>query len=227
MAVCVMSLMGFMGVASAAAALPEFSTKDKEKVPLIGTPVHFESGELRWKVNGEEYSCEGGVAKSGTIIGAKEISATLRFTHCKNKAGETCSSPEKEKLGAGVTESATLDGTLFYLNKSKKEVGMYLQAASNKEGEHSAAFMTCEWGSGTTTFDGCVAFKVTPINTIVHANKEYFTVDAEPATEVESEGSKFECRVKVGGLNAEFATSTRLYPGIEKGYEEGNLEIQA
>lgn len=114
-------LLGTLASA-ASAALPEFSvSKYPDAVKLSGGHATL-LGSL------EAYSCTSSLG-SGKITGPKEVEFTVTFNNCANEVAQ-CYTKSK---GSGKLESVSLKGTLGYISKEAKTVGIVLNEQKSKE----------------------------------------------------------------------------------------------
>lgn len=126
--------------ASASAALPEFATGPGEK--LTETKYKMREG-LPWTgwetTQGDTFACsdQGAAGKStfeGSFLGPKTVSGKFVFTRCSLG----CKSE-----GAKLEEIATveLEGTLVYISKATKKVGITFKP---KSGKYLTKFKYCD-----------------------------------------------------------------------------------
>ena len=142
--------MSAVAAASASAALPEFS---KTKVKVTGKSG---AGTLE-TVTGTKVTCTGGTS-SGEITAEKTVSKTLViFTGCAS-SGFKCST---SGAASGELKTKELTGTLGYLTKSTKEVGLDLKPASGTE----FIEFECAGGIVKVKVTGSVICPLTPVNT--------------------------------------------------------------
>jgi hypothetical protein len=157
MAIALAATLALTVAASASAALPEF-------VPRSGIfPYHF-SGENGQQVQFEsekstyKYACLGAKI-SGEITSSKEVKNVVEeFRNC-NTSPLSC-----ENNGAKGIKSVILHGTLGYVNKANKEVGLKLIGTEKTGEEPLYAELNCGF-SGKEYLRGKLIAKVTPLNT--------------------------------------------------------------
>jgi hypothetical protein len=142
-----------IGAQAASAALPEFRTG--------GAAVSFTStsgaGTLE-TVGGRTVRCNTD-SNEGEVANAKEArNVVVRFFNCTAEGG---------LLNCGEIVTNPLNGTLYYLDKAKTEVGLDLEPES---GGNFTTF-TCNGPFGieeTLSVTGSVVGKITPINTLTN-----------------------------------------------------------
>ncbi|HEY2141261.1 MAG TPA: hypothetical protein VGG98_04295 [Solirubrobacteraceae bacterium] len=142
------ALLAALGAASASAALPEFTAGGKFPITLSGSGTQPFIEEL----GGAEYQCEGGTGSTitGTISGPKEVSNILiKFPRCAS----WCRTVATEAF-----ETKALTGTLAYINKSQKTVGLLLHGVS--EPLAKCTF----WSGASTVIGGSIIGQVSPVN---------------------------------------------------------------
>jgi hypothetical protein len=152
-------VLGAIAVSQASAALPEF----------VGpAPVPFTSklkASTLETVGGLKVTCTAG-ADTGEVTGPKTLTIAIVFTGCQLN-GLPCSSLRS----AGVIETSTLSGTLGYIKKAKKQVGVDLLSPAG------GPFMTFTCGEDLqVAVFGSVIGKVTPVNKLVLPPKKHFTL---------------------------------------------------
>ncbi len=108
------AMLGAIGASAASAAPPEF----------VGPmPLGFESkltASTLETVGGLKVTCTAGV-NSGQVTGSKTLTVEMRFTGCMLN-GIPC----RSSSAANEIETSVLTGTLGYINKAKKQVGLDL-----------------------------------------------------------------------------------------------------
>jgi hypothetical protein len=156
----------------------------EERKPACSAEEHeiFFTGETPTKVE-----CENEV-NHGEISGTKEVkNVSVTFHGCKALGTVPCSNSNAE----GEIKVNTLKGTLGYINKSTKEVGVLLEPAT-KKGEF--AKFTCLSGALSTVVgmgnskEGCayplnacggdgIISPITPINQMTSKFTQVFTIN--------------------------------------------------
>jgi hypothetical protein len=106
--------MSVGGTAAALAALPEFSGTFPTTETSSPINVAFEA------TSGDTLKCEGSNAAFGEITGSKTITQSWDLRHCAI-AGAKCSSAGAAE---GEVQIKSITGTLVYLSKTSKEVGI-------------------------------------------------------------------------------------------------------
>jgi hypothetical protein len=138
--------------ASASAALPEFTGSFPNTVTFAGShEVTLES------VEGTDWITCQTTTGSGSITGAKALTATLTFKNCVDRVRRECNEIKTEALKS----------SLVYIAKASKEVGIDFNQQTGQP--VFASFICTEGGSGlgsihVTVRDGVVA-QVTAVNT--------------------------------------------------------------
>ncbi len=132
--------------------LPEFVLPEGETLPatLEGAFPSVKSSLDNY--GNEPQSCSGAKVK-GAIASAKALSLTLEFEKCVRKEGLKCKTAGAE---AGL-ELLPGSGGLVYLDKAKKEVGIFLTL-------NETVKIECEEGE-KLELRGTVLIPVTPVNT--------------------------------------------------------------
>ncbi len=149
--------MGALASASASAALPEFS-------PAKGVTLTGTSGKavLETLGGGTKVECSGG-SSGGEITGEKTVSKVkITFTGCKS-AGFACTSGSDP---SGTLLTNELTGTLGYISKANKEVGILFKPTTGKE----FIEFNCVGGIVKVKVLGLLICPITPVNLVV---KEY------------------------------------------------------
>jgi hypothetical protein len=144
-AVAVLAL-GAIGASTASAALPEF-------VP--GPPSGMESTIKKVKfqtVGGTLVTCKHG-ADGGSMTGPKTLSMKLFLFEC-SIPGALCTTAGKP---VGEIETSSLLGTLGYIKKPMKTVGLDLASGL-------APFMVFECGATPFVVEGSVIGRISPVN---------------------------------------------------------------
>ena len=132
---------------TAAAALPGFVGPMPQS---FGSKLKASTLET---VGGLKITCTGGT-DSGQLTGPKALTDTIRFTGCILN-GLICTNGRV----AGEIETFPLNGTLGYINKAKKQVGLDLAQPAG------LAFMSFECAEDLrVVVKGSVIGKITPIN---------------------------------------------------------------
>jgi hypothetical protein len=136
--------------ASASAALPEFKTS---------TQIRGTGGEVLFEQSGTgEWTCTSTSLKGSETGGTKTASLTITFKGC-TFGSEQCGNP----ASSGTFTTDTLTGTLGYVNKSTKAVGLSLKGAA---GETYAEY-ECESARGAkthVTLSGSLIGALTPVD---------------------------------------------------------------
>jgi len=139
--------------ASASAALPEFVPGHLSKFPI---PIELKSNGLTPGLledsGGFKFGECRGVAAKGEITGAKAVPLTLEVENCAKLSLGSCTSVGSP-IGVQVFAG---NGTLVYINKATKQVGVALKL---NEGH-----ILCGSGYEVAT-KGTVVIPITPINT--------------------------------------------------------------
>jgi hypothetical protein len=152
----VLALAG-AGASAASAALPEF-------VP--GAPAGLESTMKTIKletIGKVRVTCKHG-GDGGSMTGPKTVSVKLFLIEC-SIPGALCTSPG---AAPGNIETATLTGTLGYIHKAMKVVGLDLTSPS-------APFMVFNCGATPFVVEGSLIGHITPINKLL-APGEFFAL---------------------------------------------------
>ncbi len=124
--------LGAVGAASASAALPALFNASKEEVKSVKFTGSGQTVQLTWQ-KGAIMTCEKVSELNGEFINAKEVrKARVKIEGCISGGG-TCGN--EGKLSTKVT-SELLKGTLGYINSSKHEVGLRLEAEAETEKEN-------------------------------------------------------------------------------------------
>jgi hypothetical protein len=157
--VVLVGALGAIGVSQASAALPEF----------VGpTPLPFTSklkASTLETVSGLKVTCTAGI-DSGEVTGAKALTLSIVFTGCELN-GLPCSSSRV----AGAIETSTLMGTLGYIKKAKKQVGVDLSSPAG------GPFMTFTCGEDlSVAVFGSAIGKIAPVNKLLLPPKKHFTL---------------------------------------------------
>lgn len=161
-------------VASASAALPEFEPVGKK------FPVKFKSksgaGTLE-TVGGRLISCTADT-NVGEHTGAKALIVVVTFTGCTTKFLGITLNCQTAAAKKGEIITKELEGTLGYINKAAKEVGVALKP----KGGGNFVNLECE-GIGIEV-RGSVIGVVTPLNKLVKTT-EHFTLTFSQAKGVQ------------------------------------------
>jgi hypothetical protein len=120
--------MSVVAVGSASAALPEFLNAKKEAVKSPVTFTGESSGTAISFQSGGEFACTHW-SISGELINSKEVRHTVVKWECGGLPF-VCGQHETNKW-----TSEALKGTIGYINKEHKEVGLELQAEAETEVE--------------------------------------------------------------------------------------------
>lgn len=174
--VALIAVFALAGVASASAsaALPEFRTGPGEQLP---TSYSGTSASATWKLPNATFKCTTSTI-SGTITTAKTTTGTiLVFNGCKVE-GKTCRSEGSENNEQIRTE--LLDGTLVYLSKTAKTVGIDYKAHT---GSAIIKKLHCFGGFGEVR--GSIAMPIISVNKLataftltVHAKSEEYETES-------------------------------------------------
>jgi hypothetical protein len=147
------AVFAFAAVASASAlaALPEFIPSEGAKWPITMEGSAATASGRFDTINGHNWECSGNRVK-GEITAAKALSATLELTNCSNlnEGGFQTG----EEVGTVVLSGK---GTLVYLNKAEKKVGIL--------DEIPATEIRSEGGQVNIHVRGKLLIPITPINT--------------------------------------------------------------
>lgn len=148
--------LGMLASASASAALPEFSLRVRETFPVSYSGT---GGSAFWESSGYEFTCTT-TTMTGTIAGAKTVTGTtLIFNGCKVE-GKKCRSEGSENNEQIRAEH--LAGTLVYLSKTAKTVGIDFKPETGEFFTH----LTC-FGGGSKV-RGSVIMAITSVNTLAN-----------------------------------------------------------
>jgi hypothetical protein len=151
---------------TATTAKPEFTPGAGAKLPML----YLDSfGEGAWRAgSGLQWNCSSG-GMSGEITGAKStIRSTVTFTGCRGQA-LACRSEGSEN--AEEIKTQTLKGTLVYISKAEKKVGILFEPASGT----TIAKLICSDGAAGGV-KGSILMRIAPINVLA----ESFTLEAAP-----------------------------------------------
>ena len=150
-ALCGLCVLG--GAASASAALPEF-------LPATGTFLSTSSSGTLETASGNKVECSSDTDK-GSITGAKAVGGVLvTFSGCKAIIGILKPSCNTAGSSKGVIETKELSGTLGYINKTSKSVGLSLKPTTGP------LFVEFECtGLAINKVRGALIGRVNPINT--------------------------------------------------------------
>jgi hypothetical protein len=202
--------------ASASAALPEFGGST--------FPVQYtfsSSGGVTFKATdaGSYVICTGGTAE-GEITGAKTLTARFDFKGCyyadNEGGGMACTT---KGASVGEIKSESLKGSLVYISKANKEVGIvfnpYEQAKELKEivppSTFAASFVCAERGApsiGIAIRNG-VTVPVTSLNTLTKSYTLKFAVSENkqvPAEYENAAGEKVRNLLETSFREESFAT---------------------
>jgi hypothetical protein len=136
-------VLSALAASSASAALPEF-------IPRKGVKFTSSKGTLLIQKEGVPYAnCPNG-SITGEIVGAKEIRAHLKYEY-----GETCGL-FCENLRP-TFESRELKGTLGYITKAKREVGIHFAPVEEP-------FAKCEHAGYFGTLTGSFVSQIEGVN---------------------------------------------------------------
>jgi hypothetical protein len=145
--------LGVVASASASAALPEIVPGAGVKFPIAveGASRNVAKVHLSQRNGSEPARCEG-VKFKGDITGAKAVSLTTEMTYC------TQDEPTRKCSTAGAAAGHVVlagTGTLAYINKASKVVGIVLTLPETE----------VECGGYAMLVKGSVIIPITPINT--------------------------------------------------------------
>jgi hypothetical protein len=188
--------------ATAASALPEYS---KFPVKFTGT-----SGTSVLKAGGTTVTCTSDTAE-GTIATATTTTSKVTYTKCTGPFSAECKSPGAK---GGEIKTAELTGTLGYLNKTKKEVGVLLKPKTGTN------FVTIECFGIKTETTGSIIGQVTPVNTKSTKSKLVFATKEGKQALTKFEGESGTNVLKAFGSEATLETTEEITAAEE-------LEIKA
>src|ERR1700689_257609 len=138
--------------ASAAAKAPIFAKSSG------GYPVKFSAGEEPegvWNTGNATFHCSRSRV-TGEITSEKKVTATIVFTECAS-GGSTCAN---EGGTGGEIKSNALEGTLVFISKATKTVGVVFKS---KPGGARVSRFRCAGSIGEV--QGSVIAAITPVNT--------------------------------------------------------------
>jgi hypothetical protein len=141
--------VSIVSVASASAALPEFTG------PFPKTFTSTSGKGALETVGGKTVTCTSDTTDEGKITGEKTATAVVLFSGCKSGI-VSCNSPGQ---AAGVIDTVPLTGTLGYISKAEKRVGLLLVPTT---GELFVEF-ECT-GFAKSKVKGAVIGELTPVN---------------------------------------------------------------
>jgi hypothetical protein len=155
---CVTGALAIFSVAatSASAALPEYSGPFPKPITSKSGPIVIET------VSGVKATCTRGT-NTGEITGPKTGTVTLRLVGCEVLNVLKCNSPG---AAPGEIVSSQLSSTLGYINKTKREVGVDLEAPAGTTAEF-------ECGTNHVVVSGSIIGKITPVNRKVKAGSPF------------------------------------------------------
>jgi hypothetical protein len=156
LALAAVCALGVVGLASASAALPEFTVKAPTKFPVA---FSGSSGSVRFTEpgGGGTYVCNSS-SISGQITGPKEVGkVVVKFSGCEGLY-TICNSHK----GTQAWETKELSGRIAYISKTGKTVGLLLEPATQ---------LVAGCGSGTEKLGyeeeivGSILGQISPLNT--------------------------------------------------------------
>ncbi|HXN37326.1 MAG TPA: hypothetical protein VN892_04755 [Solirubrobacteraceae bacterium] len=145
-------VLGAVASASASAALPEFVHGEGEAFPIS---LSFSSKSVSTVFEGPGFLSQpgcNGASFSGEVTAAKSVSLTTEFEGCRLDATNICST----KGAAAGHVVLPWSGTLVYIDKATKQVGIVLKLTEK---------LIFECGSWSAPIKGSILIPVTPINT--------------------------------------------------------------
>jgi hypothetical protein len=206
-------VLGGLASASASAALPEFVPGVKESLPATFKVV---GGSATWHVSGSSWVCSG-LTASGTISATKTVTGTkIVFTTCffERSGGKVwCTTKGAEK---GEIRTEALEGTLVYISKAAKTVGIDFKPQSGT----SLGGFNCL--TGETEIRGSVVLPITSVN--LRTSKFTLSATVGP-TEYETEsGGKATAAMESNWLGTFAPLSWQFTSNLET---NKSLEIKA
>jgi hypothetical protein len=168
-------------------------------------------GYLEWGSR-KGLECEGS-SFTGHFINSKELEGTMRWSACYGQNAKCSNEPGSEKEPHGWIQSETLKGTLGYINKTKKEVGVQL---TGKSSEIWAKNVSCPGGKYSLT--GSLGGQLDlPVNTKTKAFPLVYTENGDKQTTGELGGQ----------LLWEAGFTDFAFSGNLEGTTNKEMEIQA
>ncbi len=152
---------------------PEFAVKNGEKLNEVSYTAAFGPGG--WQVEGDSFTCTSGTF-TGTVASNKTASGKIVFTSCK-KGESTCQS-EGAKSGEIATQE--LLGTLRYISKAAKTVGLVFKP---KSGESVVKLGSCIF-AGHYDVRGAIIVPVEPVNVLKRGFSTGVLTEKEGAQQV-------------------------------------------
>jgi hypothetical protein len=155
--------------------LPELVLASGEKYTHFETKAKGGSGYIEWS-GGKSITCSSSEF-SGHFINPKELEGTMRWSECFGGSRYECANEKTFKEGyiSSWIQSETLKGTLGYINKAKKEVGLRL---AGKSSEVWAKNVDCL--GGTKSLNGSLGGQLSlPVNTKILTTQSFGMVYTE------------------------------------------------
>ena len=193
--------------ASASASMPEFVPGEGAKFPIAFTGK--ESHNAFWEGSGGGWFDCGSITTKGELTGAKTASLTLEWTGCSEGSSGLKFYTKGEPAGTVVIPGS---GTLVYMSKAAKEVGLLftLKEAVKVYGNGN------QEGSVYFRLSGSVLIPLAPINTKLTKLDLPFEGGKSPG---EPKYSKYE------NEKGEAERASFVIKSVGGGEGEGNLQI--
>jgi hypothetical protein len=180
--------------ASALPALPELVNSKGEAAKVTYTSTSGTS--VLENTSGEKITCTADTDE-GKTTGASTSTSTVHFTGCTS-SGVSCKT-SGAKSGEIVTEA---EGTLYWINESKKEAGLALTA---KEKEITCLIIKKK-------VSGCALGRISPLEKLTSEYELVFkqTKGVQEPKEYEDKGEKHVCKTETSGKESGLTSTDKL-----------------